>query len=230
MKLKKVIYKFNIKEKVNSDTIKNGYVYVNNIKTTNLEYDVKNNDLLKIFDDEFIYKDIVNLVVYKPKGYLSARKDEKHKCVVELLKKPYSYFKYSIAGRLDLDSEGLLILTTSGRFANSIANPIFNIIKEYEVELDRDILDIDIKNLKEPMLLRDNKFKLYKSYVHDVLRLTENKIIVKLKMGKYHQIKEMVKKIGYSVVNLKRTKIANLELKSLKQGDYYEFLKEDIKI
>lgn len=230
MKLKKAIYKFNLSKKVNHESIKNGNVYVNNIKITNKEYELKNNDLIKIYDDEFIYKDIINLVIYKPKGYLSARKDKIHKCVIDLLKKPYSYYKYSIAGRLDLDSEGMLILTTSGRFSNSISNPIFNIVKEYEVLLNKNITDYDIEKLKEPMLLRDNKFKLYKSYVHDVIKRSDNKIIIKLKMGKYHQIKEMVKQIGYSVINLKRTKISNLNLKNLNQGEYYEFLKEDIKI
>ena len=230
MKLKKAIYKFNLSKKVDYESIKNGNVYVNNIKITNKEYELKNNDLIKIYDDKFIYRDILNLVIYKPKGYLSARKDKIHKCVIDLLKKPYSYYKYSIAGRLDLDSEGMLILTTSGRFSNSISNPIFNIVKEYEVLLNKNITDYDIEKLKEPMLLRDNKFKLYKSYVHDVIKCSDNKIIIKLKMGKYHQIKEMVKQIGYSVINLKRTKISNLDLKNLNQGEYYEFLKDDIKI
>jgi 16S rRNA pseudouridine516 synthase len=177
-------------------------------------------DGLKVF-----YQDEINLMIYKPKGYLSATKDNYQSVVTSLLKEPYNRFDYGIAGRLDIDSEGLLILSTNGNFVHEIMHPKSHINKIYEVILDKNFIHKD--ELLEGVYIHDKDNKLYLAKAIELIIL-DHHVTITIDEGKFHQVKRMFKKLNYEVLNLKRIQIGNLKLGTLKPGEYIEFRKENI--
>jgi 16S rRNA pseudouridine516 synthase len=99
------------------------------------------------------YVDEINLVIYKPIGYLSANQDQIHPTVFEFIKSPYDRYQLKIAGRLDLDAEGLLILTTNGQFVHEITHPKKHLDKIYEVTLNKPF--IHQLQLKHGVMIKD---------------------------------------------------------------------------
>ena len=189
-------------------------------------YDV-NLDQESIFinDEKVVYKKDIHLMIYKPKNYLSANHDTRHQCVVELLKEPYVSYDFKIAGRLDLDSEGLMILTTDGHFQHEITHPKSHLPKTYEVRLDHPFNHE--KELIKGVMIKDGKDN---PYLAKALALKSDGFYVNIIIdeGKFHQVKRMFEHVGYTVLNLKRTKIGNLSLGNLKPGAYIEIEKEDL--
>ena len=175
--------------------------------------------------EKIFYQVQVNLAVYKPKGFLSANHDKLHPCVLELIKEPYSRFLYGIAGRLDLDSEGLLILTTDGELAHQIMHPKTHVHKTYEVILDREFKSA--KTLKKGVLIKDGKDEEYLAKAISI-EVLENKVTIVIDEGKFHQVKRMFLAVGYEVLNLKRMKIGNLSLGNLKEGEYRLFERNEM--
>lgn len=207
--------------------IKKGFVKVNNKVITDSHYKINpNKDIIHYLDELVIYRDQVNLVINKPKGYLSANKDNMHEVVINLLKYPYTKFDFKIAGRLDLDSEGLLILTTSGSLVNEITNPNKKKPKTYLVKtLD----DIDnYSNLLEGVIIKDGKGLDYLAKALNIKRLGACLFEIIIDEGKFHQVKRMFKALETEVISLKRTKVGNLELGNLKLGEYREFEEGEI--
>lgn len=167
----------------------------------------------------------MHLVLYKPSGYLSAHKDLLHQTVFSLLKSPYDHFDFKIAGRLDLDAEGLLILTTDGKFVHEITHPKKHLDKIYEVTLDK--IFTDQERLIEGVMIKDEFNQPYLAKAKQVS--VENLVVtVTIDMGKFHQVKRMFQSLGYDVIKLKRTKIGNLDLRNLEVGSYYPFRKEEL--
>ncbi|MGI6781454.1 MAG: pseudouridine synthase [Acholeplasmataceae bacterium] len=209
--------------------IQDGVVTVNN--KIPLKTDIKVNpshDRVVVDGEEIYYKDEIILAMYKPIGYLSANIDNLHPVVMELLKPPYHRHDFKIAGRLDLDAEGLLILTTSGNTVHLISNPHQNVIKKYEVTTDFAIDDKMLLRLLEPIKILDGNSNPYLAQALEVNKIDEKMAIIAIDQGKYHQVKRMFKAIGYEVTNLKRIKIGKYTLPNIKPGEYIEITKEDI--
>lgn len=181
-------------------------------------------DLL-IDGQKIFYKEEIHLMLYKPKGYISANRDSLHPCATDLIKEPYDRFEFSIAGRLDVDAEGLLILTTSGTLVHEITSPRKHLEKIYEVFLDKPFHHED--ELLKGVEILDGNNKQYKARALNVK--TEQSIVyITIDEGKFHQVKRMFKKVGYEVMNLKRIQIGALKLSGLTPGDYIEFNKENL--
>lgn len=103
--------------------ISKGQIKVNHTIIHDPTYEVKpHDDHICVNDDIIFYKDPIHLAIYKPVGYLSAHHDTLHPCVMDLIKPPYHRFDFKIAGRLDLDAEGLMILTTDGMLAHELTH------------------------------------------------------------------------------------------------------------
>lgn len=207
--------------------IKDKKVIVNNevIKNNDFKIDLKNDSVL--IDGKVIpYFEELNLVLNKPSGYLSANKDNLHKTVIDLIDEPFNRYDLKISGRLDLDTEGLLVLTTSGEFAHEITSPNSNILKTYEVLIDKDCNDFT--ELEKGVIIKDGKGNEYLAKAIAISRLGFCKIKIVIDEGKFHQVKRMFEKIGYTVIGLKRVKIGNLELGDLKIGEYRIFKREEL--
>ena len=178
-------------------------------------------------DNELVqYFDEVNLILNKPVGYLSANKDNLHNTVMDLIEEPFNRYDLKIAGRLDLDSEGLLILTTDGNFVHDITNPNKNIPKVYEVITDKDTFDY--KKLLEGVIIKDGRSNDYLAKATNIEKLAECSFKITITEGKFHQVKRMFLYLGLEVTSLKRISIGNLKLNSLKVGEYELFNQEEI--
>lgn len=182
-------------------------------------------DVITINDEEIKYYKQVNIMLYKPIGYLSANVDQLHRTALELLDEDLLRYDLKIAGRLDLNSEGLLIITTSGTFAHKITSPNFKVNKVYEVILNKDINDFN--ELLKGVIIKDGRNLDYLAKALDIKRITNNQLLITINEGKFHQVRRMFQKIGYEVINLKRIKVGNLVLGDLKPGEYQLFEEDD---
>ncbi|MBU1093310.1 MAG: rRNA pseudouridine synthase [Firmicutes bacterium] len=206
--------------------LKQHEVFIDNIRVilTNFEMD-EFNDTVYLDGKPIFYKYPIYLAINKPQGYLSANRDNQYPCVVDLLKEPYNRFDYAIAGRLDLDSEGLLILTTDGSFAHQITLPKSHVPKTYEVLLDRDFKDS--KALICGVTIKDGRNQLYEAKALEI-HSEFNQAWITIDEGKFHQVKRMFEAIGYLVLKLKRIQIGQLKLNDLPYEAYFEFRKENL--
>ena len=177
------------------------------------------------------------LVMNKPAGYVCAVTDKYDSVIIELLPKEYRERRIFPVGRLDRDTEGLIILTNDGDFAQRIAHPSFGITKEYEVMLDQPITDKALSRWKEGYSLKDSPHWRSDNFPDDhivkpieLARLDkcDNRVRVVIREGLKREIREMVRLTGYNAKFLIRTKIGKLRLAGLDPGDCTEFEKEEL--
>lgn len=163
-------------------------------------------------------------VMYKIAGYITAMEDKNKKTVAELL--PESIDKNSVfpVGRLDRDTEGLLLFTSDGDLSHAMAHPNRNMEKTYYVELDREISSEDIEALENGITLDTN----YTALPSKVEYLSPKSIHLTITEGKYHQVKKMLKAVKNKVIYLKRIKFGNLTLEGMIPGEVKEIQREDI--
>jgi len=206
--------------------LKEHEVIVDEIKISSTSHEIDPSKEIVYLDQKPIfYKYPIYIAINKPIGYLSANHDMMYPCVVDLLEEPYNRFDFAIAGRLDLDAEGLMILTTDGAFAHRVTLPKSHVPKTYEVTLNQAFTHHFA--LREGVTIKDGKNQLYKAFAVDIE--SENGIVmITIDEGKFHQVKRMFEAVGYLVLKLKRIKIGHLLLGELSSGEYEEFRKEEI--
>ena len=174
------------------------------------ESDIVSLDGKKIFSPDEIQR--VYYIINKPRGYVCAVSDKYDPVIIDLLPKDPRVFP---VGRLDKDSEGLLILTNDGNFAQNIIHPSKKISREYEVTLNQP--------LNDNHLLRWRKgFEIESKFVKPlrIKQLSPEKIIITLSEGIKREIRLMARQMGFRVEKLIRVKIGGLELGNLKPGEY----------
>jgi 16S rRNA pseudouridine516 synthase len=164
-------------------------------------------------------------MLHKPKGYVSATKDNVHPSLLTLVKDPYDRFDLRIAGRLDVDTTGLIILSTEGDFIHELTHPQKHMRKTYVATLDKKPYNISV--LLKGVVIKDDKNNPYVAKALD-LSIDQYQVTMTIDSGKYHQVKRMFKAVGYNVIQLKRISIGNLKLDSLDEGEYREIRKEEI--
>src|SRR5690554_2555346 len=120
-----------------------------------------NHDKINVNGKEVFYKEHIILAFYKPIGYLSSHKDEQYPSLFKLIKAPYNQFDLKIAGRLDYDSEGLVILTNNGQLIHQITHPKKQIEKVYEVTLNDRLNNQTKDKLLEGVMLKDEDGSYY---------------------------------------------------------------------
>lgn len=202
--------------------IKNGNVLVNNqiVFDCGMEI-IPEKDIVTFYEEEVFYKEKIYLMMNKPKGYICANKDGLHKTVVDLVKKPYDRFTFIIVGRLDLDTEGLLFLTTDGLWAHKMISPNHNIFKRYYVTLRKKLENY--KCLEDGITILDGKNNPYKTKKAKISVVDDNHCYIDIQEGKFHQVKRMFEYIGNEVIELKRTMVGNYSLdEDLKPSEYKE--------
>jgi 23S rRNA pseudouridine2605 synthase len=174
--------------------------------------------------------DYIYYAVYKPINYTSTVSDPfSKKNVVDLVPKEPKVFP---AGRLDKNSEGLMILTNDGDFTQKITHPSFEHEKEYEVTAN-------FGQRQPKNLIMDQLFKLEQGVRIDGYKTAKAKVTLKklsnlikfnivIHEGKKRQIRKMCESIGWSVVNLKRTRLGSLELGNMQPKEYRIITKDEI--
>ncbi len=196
--------------------IKKKLVKVNDILIVKSDYEVKENDKVYLKGNEVKYEEFFYLMMNKPANYLSANYDYKDLTVFDLIDK--RYHRGFCIGRLDKDSEGLLLISNDGILAHNILNPKKDIFKEYYVECETKILDSAIDLFQNGIVI-DNDYKCKSAKL--IINQDRFSARVFISEGKFHQIKKMFLAINNKVTYLKRLKIGNISLdENLKLGEY----------
>lgn len=196
------------------EIILQGRVKINGEVVTELGTKIKVKDEVQV-DGKVISLALrkIYIMLNKPKGYITTSKEQFNRpCVLDLLDTTDRVFS---VGRLDMDSEGLLLLTNDGDFANKIIHPSKHVAKKYEVVLRENISCEQIKKLENGIDIGG-----YITAPAKVVKVKDNVILLTIQEGKNRQIRKMCEAIENKVINLKRLSIGNLELGSLKAGQY----------
>ena len=178
----------------------------------------------------FTAKEHIYIMLNKPKGVVSATRDPAKKTVVDII--PDELRRKSIfpAGRLDRDTTGLLIITDDGAFAHRIMSPAHHVFKTYEAVLSFPIDENDIEKLESGITLGDGTECLpakVKSFTVDGLPAAE----IRIREGKYHQVKRMFLALGNKVESLRRVQIGSLKLDpSLAEGECRELTNDELEL
>ncbi len=208
--------------------IKKGYVFVNDVMVKQDKYQIDpDNDIIVVNDERIEYQEFVYYMLNKPQGYVSATEDIHYPTVVDLIG-DYNHEIFPI-GRLDIDTEGLLILSNDGKLAHDLLSPKKHCSKIYYVEVEGIVDDEDQIIFKEGVVI-DTGYKCLSSSLK-VLKVENGMSYVEITIyeGKYHQVKKMFKAVGKKVVFLKRIQMGNLRLDpNLKLGEYKILEKEDL--
>ncbi len=188
-------------------------------------------DTVKFDNEPLTYKKEFYYMFNKPSGYITAKKDESMPTVMEFFQGLPFYSKLFPVGRLDIDTEGLLIITTDGQFAHRLSHPKWNVEKEYFAIVKGNISGIDFSKFeKEGIFLKKDKYRT-KPFKIKVISISEDKseINITIKEGKYHIIKKIMEELKHPVLYLKRIRIGNLSLdENLEAGEFRELTEKEI--
>lgn len=205
--------------------MKQGLVTVDGIICKRPEEQVSETSVVCVDGEILHYREFVYLMLNKPQGYVSAVFDKKYPVVTELVDEEYAHFEVFPVGRLDIDTEGLLLLTNDGKFAHEMTSPKKNVYKRYFAVLDKDAESGDAEEFAKGMAFKDFTAKSAK------LEITDNprEVYIEIAEGKYHQVKRMCERVGKKVVFLKRVAIGGLKLdENLEKGEIRELTQEEL--
>lgn len=203
--------------------IKSKKIKVNNQIITSDNYQVDElNDEVCYNDTILKYQKFHTYMLNKPSGYVTSTKD-KDKIVLDLVEEAKKY-NLKPVGRLDKDTEGLLILTNDGEMIHYLTSPKKDIPKTYYVETLKPLTMDDIEHLEKGVILDDG----YQTRPALIIKV-EGGIHLTIYEGKYHQVKRMLVGVKNKVTYLKRIRVNHLYLdESLKLGEYKELSKEEL--
>ncbi len=209
--------------------IRSGAVSVNGEKIAKGDVHIaEETDVVAVWGESVVYKKFVYLMLNKPQGYISSTRDGKMPTVMELVPDEYRHFETFPVGRLDIDTEGFLLLTNDGDLAHRLLSPKKHIPKTYVALLEKCVTDEDIKAFEKGVILDDG----YETMPAKLKALTKEapyygEIIIN--EGKFHQVKRMFEAVGNRVIFLKRTKMNNLSLdESLPLGAIRELTDDEM--
>jgi 23S rRNA pseudouridine2605 synthase/23S rRNA pseudouridine2604 synthase len=204
--------------------IKAGWVKVNGKIVTELGVKVDpHQDVIEV-DSDAIRSDTppVYIALNKPRGYVSSCYQPNEKIVLDLL--DIAERVYPI-GRLDKDSTGLLLLTNDGHLHQRLSHPSFNLEKAYEVTVAKPLPEGALRKLADGLPMMGTRTRPAR-----VKRISGRRFRIILQEGKNRQIRRMVRKVGNQVVDLKRIRIANIELGRLPIGRWRHLTKNEIDV
>jgi 16S rRNA pseudouridine516 synthase len=174
------------------------------------------------------YREFVYFMLHKPQGVISATEDSLHETVLDLLELDDSVYDPFPVGRLDKDTEGLLLLTNDGQLAHQLLSPKKHVPKTYFAKINAPVTEEDAEAFRQGVTLDDGyvtksaELKILTSGVESEIELT----IVE---GKFHQVKRMFEARGKKVTYLKRLSMGALLLdESLDLGEYRELTEEEL--
>jgi 16S rRNA pseudouridine516 synthase len=210
--------------------VKNGEVKINGtvIKDSSVKID-PDKSTIEVGGNVVEYKKNIYLLMNKPQGVVSATFDNYDETVIDILEPEYQAFKPFPVGRLDKDTEGLLLITNDGELNHRMISPKNHVDKVYYAEIDKYLDERDVNRFKKGIQLKDG-YKCLPGKLH-IIESNEDgaKVEVTIQEGKFHQVKRMFNALGKNVVYLKRIKFGPMELdKDLNLGEYRELSKNEI--
>ena len=208
--------------------IKNGLVQVEGVNKVTPEYKLDIEKDKVYYNGSLLqYAEFEYYMLNKPAGCVSATSDNLHKTVLELIDTKVRKDLFPV-GRLDIDTEGLLLITNDGALAHQLLSPKKHVDKTYYAEIEGMITNEDVVAFKEGLDIGENTLTLPAKLV--ILESgTISKIEVTIQEGKYHQVKRMFEAVGKRVVYLKRLSMGAITLpEDLKIGEYRALLPDEV--
>lgn len=213
------------------DYLKKGYISVNGdiIKSPKIHVNPYE-DKIMVNEEEINYREYVYVMLNKPQGVISATCDNLHETVVDLLDIEFRVFEPFPVGRLDKDTEGLLIITNDGKLSHEVLSPKKHVPKTYYAKIDGQVEEKHIQAFKKGVKI-DDDYTTLPADLKIIKSDKESEIEVIIYEGKFHQVKRMFKAIGMEVTYLKRIQMGKLKLdETLELGEYREITKEEIEL
>ncbi|WP_433743838.1 pseudouridine synthase [Falsibacillus pallidus] len=203
--------------KLNGEVVKDAKMHVN-----------PEEDAVTVNGEEVIYKETVYFMMNKPPGVVSATEDSRDETVVDILAMEDAARSPFPVGRLDKDTEGLLILTNDGHLSHQLLSPKKHVPKTYFAVIDQEVTEEDVKAFAGGVTLDDGYhtkpgiLKILKSGITSDIELT-------ITEGKFHQVKRMFESVGKRVIYLKRISMGPIALdEDLELGEYRELTDEEV--
>lgn len=223
------------------ELIRSGQVSVNGsiVKSPEQKVD-ETKDLIRVQGEELTYRKYVYYMLNKPAGVVSATRDNVSRTVLDLLKSTDRRLDLFPVGRLDKDTEGLLLLTNDGELAHRLLSPKKHVDKTYHVTAAQPLSAEDIRRLEEGVDIGEERptrpATVQPFPPEDETKQADfpenasgNEILLTIHEGKFHQVKRMLAAVGNSVTALKRVSFAGLLLDpSLQPGAYRELTMQEV--
>lgn len=217
--------------KVVKNYIKDGLVKVNQAIILDNGYKVNPYEESIFFKgEEILYRKYIYIMMNKPQGLVSSTEDPLTKTVIDLLDEDYLIYKPFPVGRLDKDTEGLMLISNDGKLAHELLSPKKGVNKRYYAEINGYVEKEHIKVFSQGIIL-DDGYKTLPAELEIVESDLFSKIYLTIQEGKYHQVKRMFESLSMKVVFLKRVSMGELILDSaLQLGEYREITDEELKL
>ena len=187
-------------------------------------------DTVKYKGETINYTRFIYLMMNKPRGVVSATEDNYDKTVIDLLKDEEKFYKPFPVGRLDKDTEGLLLITNDGKLAHELLSPKKHVDKTYYVEAAEEVTDDDVRAFEKGVILEEDNYKTLPAKLQIIESGYPSICLVTIREGKFHQVKRMFNALDNEVTYLKRISMGTLKLdESIKTGQYRHLTEEEIK-
>lgn len=185
----------------------------------------ENVDEVRFKGQPIIYEKYVYYLLHKPAGCVTAKQDNVHKTVMEYFPEDIRTKDIAPVGRLDLDTEGLLLFTNDGVLTHHLLSPTHHIPKTYYAILDKEVPVSAIEQFKEGVDIGDDKPTL----PAELVILSEKEAELTIHEGRFHQVKRMFEVVGCTVTYLKRLSMGSLTLGDLQKGEYRKLTEDEVK-
>lgn len=183
---------------------------------------------VSVFGERVVYTEFVYFMMNKPQGVISATEDLRDETVIDLLEPLHQHFDPFPVGRLDKDTEGLLLITNDGVLAHNLLSPKKHVPKVYYAQIDSIVTERDIAFFAKGVEL-DDGYVTKPGHLVILKSGEESEIELTISEGKFHQVKRMFEAVGKKVTYLKRLSMGSLKLdESLELGEYRELTEEEL--
>lgn len=203
--------------------IKKGYVTIEGEVIKKADHKVSEDAIVYVDGQPVSYVEYEYYLLNKPSGYISATEDMRYPTVMDLV--PSIRCDLAPVGRLDLDTEGLLLITNDGQLSHYLLSPKHHVPKKYYVEVNEILPDNAKEKFSKPMTFEEftSQPALYEN-------IDEHHAYLTIHEGKFHQVKRMFEKIGCTVTYLKRIEFGPLTLGNLEIGEYRPLTQEELNL
>ncbi|GKV69530.1 pseudouridine synthase [Sporosarcina sp. NCCP-2716] len=185
-------------------------------------------DEVTLLGEPVIHQEFIYLMMNKPQGVISATEDSRERTVIDLLTEEEQRFEPFPVGRLDKDTEGLLVLTNDGKLAHELLSPKKDVPKTYYAVIDQEVTESDVSAFAEGVIL-DDGFETKPGILRILAAGDQSEIELTITEGKFHQVKRMFEAVGKNVVFLKRISMGTLRLDAgLAPGAFRELTEEEV--
>lgn len=205
--------------------IRKGLVRINDVECRKDDTRIQEGiDVVSVNGEEVVYEAVVYIMLNKPQDVVSATSDPTHETVLDCIDAilPRDCFP---VGRLDIDTEGLLLITNDGKLAHRLLSPKNHVVKTYFVQLAKPLQEADKKRLEDGSIVLDEE----PVQCARVELLEETQILLHIQEGRFHQVKRMLHAVGNEVVYLRRIAMGPLQLdEQLAPGDWRYLYEEEL--